>query len=223
MTFWTETMSLQKRTWQCFVCGEKLDDYGAYAEHIINEHNEGRDYVICPVDTCRAPVRDLKSHYKAKHPNRIMPKNLQTKAMLWRDFSPTGKKKTRKPSFKEGWFESAKNGGAKMFYRSGYESTVYECLEKDNDVKSFKAEPFKVPYYYNNEWHNYIPDIKVEFQDGSVEIWEVKPKTQTKYEQNQAKWKSMNEYAYKLGWSFTVITENGINMLKKKVRNQVKL
>jgi len=224
MTFWTETMNPPVRTWQCFVCGGKLETYGDYAEHIIKEHDEGRDYVKCPVDTCGAPVRDLKTHFKVKHPKRDMPKNCQLKATIWRDFSPNGNKKpkTRKPTFKEGWFESLKNSGAKMYYRSGYEADVYQCLEDDNDVKAFQPEPFKVPYYFQNEWHNYIPDIKITYQDGTTEIWEIKPATQTGYEKNKAKWKAMNEYADKLGWNFTVVTEKGISTLKKKVRDQGK-
>lgn len=223
MTFWTNTMTPATRIWQCFVCGDKLDTYGEYAEHIVNEHEISRDYVMCPVDCCKAPVRDLKTHYKVKHPNRELPKNCQIKAIIWRDFSPSrNTPKTRKPSFKEGWFESLKNGGAKMYYRSGYEADVYKCLEDDNDVKAFKAEPFKVPYYFENEWHNYIPDLKVEYQDGVTEIWEIKPATQTGLEKNKAKWYAMNEYASKLGWNFTVITEKGINILKKKINDQGK-
>lgn len=222
MTFWTEGTTLTNRIWQCFVCGEKFEEYGEYAQHITKEHDEGRDFLICPIDICCAPVRDMRAHFKAKHPNRPMPKNCQMKTTVWRDFSSNGKKKTSsKPiKFNEGWHESPKNNGAKVYYRSGYEKQVYECLEKDTDVKSFVAEPFKVPYYYKNEWHNYKPDLKVEYTDGVVEIWEIKPKNQTDYEQNKAKWKAMHEYAQNIGWKFNVITETGIGKLRCKVRGK---
>lgn len=220
MTYWTEKMNPSKRVWQCFVCGEKHEDYSTYAEHIVKEHEEGREYIVCPVDICKAPVRDLKVHFKTKHPNRVMPKNCQTKAIIWKDFSLTGKVKTRKPSFKEGWFESKKNNGAKLFYRSGYEAEVYKCLEEDKEIRSFEAEPFKIPYFFEKGWHNYKPDIKVTFQTGGIEIWEIKPKSQKGIKKNQAKWQAMNEYANNLGWSFVVITEKEIKDYKQKIINQ---
>lgn len=208
----------EKRSWQCFVCGHRSDEYGDYCSHIISEHDECRDYVLCPVDTCKCPVRCLTTHFKVKHKNRVMPKNIQNKATIWRDISPNKKIRTRKPNFKEGYFHSQKNGGKDMYYRSGYERDVYQCLEIDDDVKAFTAEPFRIPYYFNNEWHNYTPDLKLEYVDGVVDIWEIKPATQIEAEQNKAKWKSMNAYAEQYGWNFTVITETGINLLKRKVR-----
>ena len=101
------SVKLTNRIWQCFVCGEKFEEYGEYAQHITQEHAEGRDFLICPVDTCCAPVRDMRAHFKAKHPNRPMPKNCQMKTTVWRDFSANGKKKTSKPvKFNEGWKQS---------------------------------------------------------------------------------------------------------------------
>jgi len=220
VTFWTEGRDPHKRNWQCFSCGVKFEDYALYVSHIIQEHEEGRDYVKCPVDSCGAPVRDLKAHFKTKHPNRAVPAGVQLKSTIWKDFSNNKRGKTRKPNFKEGWFESGKMSGKKMYYRSGYELDIFKCLDLDKDVKHFYSEPFKVPYYFDKEWHNYIPDIKVEFVDGVTEIWEIKPMTQLSLEKNQAKWVAMNSYAEKLGWGFTVITENGINLMKKKIRHQ---
>lgn len=217
MSFWSNKDTPSKRLWQCFVCNLKVDNYAEYAEHIINKHEFGREYIICPIDSCKAPIRCLKSHFKAIHPKRPIPQNMQMKAIIWKDYKSN---KTKKPTFKEGWFESLKNGGAKLYYRSGYEFEVYKCLENDNDVKSFKAEPFKVPYYFENSWHNYIPDIKVEYKDGTIDIWEIKPKTQMSQEKNQAKWNAMNKYANNLGWGFSVINESGIDKLKHKVKKQ---
>lgn len=225
MTFWTDNRDPSKRTWQCFVCGRIINEYSDFVQHIIQEHEEGRDYVKCPVDICGAPVRDLPAHFKTKHPNRVMPKNGQLKATIWRDFSLSKKGggtkiKTRKPTFKDGWYESKKMSGKKMFYRSSYEHEVFKCLDEDVDVKTFLSEPFKVPYYFGNAWHDYIPDLKIEYSDGAIEVWEVKPLKQFEFDQNQAKWKAMQEYAGKMGWGFTVITEKGISTLKRKVSQQ---
>ena len=210
-----------KRKWQCFACGQNYQDYKTYKEHILDQHEEGREYLKCP--DCNAPVRDLKMHYKAKHPKRIMPRGLQTKVAVWKDFKTGGKGKkkgkTRKPTFRTGEFESKKNG-CLLKYRSGMECEFYECLEIDKDVVSFFAEPFKVPYCYQGKWHDYIPDIRINFTDGSTEIWEVKPASQTHYEQNRAKWAAMNEHAIHHGWTFSVQTEVGLGKLKTKVKRQ---
>lgn len=207
------------RKWQCFVCGKVYADYHTYKEHIIVEHDEGREYLKCP--DCSAPVRDLTAHYKVKHRSRIMPKGLQTRVSVWHDFKPGGnkKKKTRKPKFRTGEFDSKKSGKL-ITYRSGMEEEFYNLLEQDRDVTSFSAEDYKVPYYWQGKWHNYIPDIRVNFIDGSIEIWEVKPANQTQQEQNKAKWASATDWASNHGWMFTVQTEVGMGKLKTKVNRQ---
>lgn len=211
---------IQKRKWQCFVCGKSYEDYQTYKEHIVVEHDEGREYLSCP--DCNAPVRDLKSHYKVKHRNRVMPRGLQTKVSIWNDFKPGGKKKkTKRPKFRTGEFESTKSGKL-IPYRSGMEEEFYCLLEQDNEVSSFAAEPYKVPYYWQGKWHNYIPDIRINFIDGSVEIWEVKPANQTQQEQNRAKWSSATDWASNHGWLFTVQTEVGLGKLKSKIKKQKK-
>ena len=149
-----------------------------------------------------------------------MPKGVQTRVAVWHDFTSKGeKKKTRKPKFRTGTFISKKSG-AELSYRSGLECEFYEALEADHDVVSFSAEPFKIPYYFQNSWHDYIPDIKIHFKDGSIEIWEIKPANQTQYEQNRAKWVAMNEHATAHGWNFVVQTEVGLGKLKQKVKKQ---
>jgi len=84
------------RRYQCFVCGKNYENYEEYKEHIVSNHDEGREYLICP--DCKSPVRCLKTHYKAKHPSRVMPKNTQTRVAVWHDFKtgPNGKKKEKK-------------------------------------------------------------------------------------------------------------------------------
>ena len=206
------------RHWQCFVCGKQFDGYDEYKTHILDEHEEGREFIKCPVDTCCAPVRDLKSHYAVKHPNRTMPKNCQNRAIVWFDFK-NGKKKTRKPKFRTGHFDSKKNGKS-LPYKSGYECEVYELLEQDAEVVSFIVEPYKVPYLHDGEWHDYLPDLRVNFLGGKVEIWEIKPSTQTRVKQNLDKWKAIKPYAENLGWEFKVITETEIGKLRVRIKQQ---
>lgn len=210
-------MSTEVRKSTCFVCGVKFDTLKDMNDHIVEYHDEGREYIKCP--DCGYCVRDMIVHYKVKHPKRIMPKNCQTKVSVWNDFSSDGKKKTRKPSFRTGHHISTKTGAA-VRYRSGYECEVYELLDQDKEVIGYDAEPFKVPYVFQGEWHDYIPDIRVNFVDGKVEIWEIKPSSQTDIEKNKAKWMAMKFYAEKMGWDFTVITESGIGKLRCKIRQQ---
>ena len=88
------------------------------------------------------------------------------------------------------------------------------------DVVCFKYEGIKIPYFFRGEWHNYIPDLRVDFADGSTEIWEIKPANQTQYEQNKCKWASANNFCLNLGWTFVVLTEVGLGKLKTKIKKQ---
>jgi hypothetical protein len=211
-----------KRKYQCFVCGQNFELFDAYKNHIIQTHDEGREYVICPLDRCGAPVRDLRSHYKAKHPSeKSIPTTGQMKAMVWKDQSnkKDGKLKQRKPKFREGYLVSTKNCGKEMHYRSGWECDVYECLEALPEVISYDVEPFKVNYTFNGEHHEYNPDLKILFDDGHVEIWEIKPANQTHLPRNNAKWAACNQHCQARGYSFMVLTEVGMGKLKQKIKN----
>lgn len=206
------------RKWSCFVCGKQHETYEEYKLHITDEHEEGREYVSCPA--CEAPVRDLKSHFLAKHPNRVIPKDCQMTVTVWHDFSGDGKKKkTRKPKARQGFHESTKMR-EELHYRSGYEKEVYELLDEDAEVLSYYVEPFKIPYYHGKDWHEYIPDLRVNYVDGKTDIWEIKPASQTTYQKNKAKWAAAQEHATKLGWNFMVITEVGIDKLRMRIKNQ---
>lgn len=208
-----------KRKWQCFVCGRQYGEFEPYKEHIITEHDEGREYIKCPADSCGAPVRDLRTHWKLKHPKRVMPKDCQMKVVVWTDFSPGGKKKKKKTRNREGFFPSKKNG-KDIRYRSGLEADFYDCLERDDDVVSFEAEAIKVPYFWKGEWHNYITDLLVEFSDGTKEIWEIKPSQQTDYDQNKAKWSCANNYCENSGLRFLVQTETLLDKYRAKLKRQ---
>lgn len=209
-------MGERYRKYQCFVCGHKFSDYESYKNHILETNEAGREFVPCPA--CEAPVRDMISHYKVKHPNRLMPKDVQQRAVVWHDFSDS-RRTTRKPNPKRGHYVSAKNK-AEIFYRSDLERKVYDLLERDTEVVRYQAEPFKVPYNFQGKWHNYVPDLRVDFVDGTTEIWEVKPADQTdmeRYPQNKAKWTAMKSHADTLGWHFTVLTEVGMGKLNHKI------
>jgi hypothetical protein len=136
--------------------------------------------------------------------------------MIWKDFKQ-GKPKTRKPKFKEGWHESTKMHRT-FRYRSGYEKTVYECLDAMPEIVGYSVEPFRIPYIHEGQEHEYIPDILVIYNNDHKEVWEVKPASQTNLDINRNKWAAASRECAARGWEFMVITEQGINKLKKRVR-----
>jgi rubredoxin len=208
------------RRYQCFVCGLQFDNdqFDEFSAHIVDNHEEGRDYVLCPLNRCKAPIRDVRAHFKARHGSEKLPQAGMMKATIWRDVSPQGKTK-KKTKFREGWHESNKMQ-KNFYYRSGWEKIVYECLDSWNEVVAYDVEPFKIPYIHNGECHDYIPDLFVAFLDGHKEIWEVKPTSQTSLKKNQDKWFSARKACEAREWEFVVVTEQIMEKLKKKVKNQ---
>jgi hypothetical protein len=211
-----------KRKYQCFVCGVMFESFDHYRNHIIEKHEEGREYIICPLDRCLAPVRDLRLHFKIKHPGTPMPSvSGMARATIWKDFGPKGEKKTKKPKFREGWYDSQKCQ-KRFHYRSGYEAKIYELLDADCDVIGYDVEPFEIPYIHHGKERKYTPDIIVHFTNGKTEVWEVKPSNQTTYEKNQDKWYAADSACKSRGWEFVVMTETGMDALRIKVKNQFK-
>lgn len=203
----------------CFCCGIQYSEYDEFKNHIIESHEEGREYVRCPLEHCKAPVRDVKLHMKVKHPAFDM-RNFkgQARAIIWHDFSAKGKK-TRKPRFKQGRYESTKTGKT-LGYRSGLEEKLYKILDQHDDVMSFYSEPFNIDYIHRGQAHKYTPDLIVNFMDGRRQVWEVKPSNQTDLEMNKDKWRAAEEACKLRGWSFEVFTEQRIDKLAVEVRRQ---
>jgi len=208
-----------ERKYQCFCCGIMFnsDQWIDFKNHIIEKHEEGKDYVLCAIPWCKAPVRCIRTHYACKHPGTPLPKNHQMRAILWRDFSPRGKKKKNKTKFREGWYSSTKMN-KNFYFRSGWEATVYECLDQMNEVIAYETEPFKIPYLWSGSQHEYNPDLLIIFTDGHREVWEIKPSDQTFLEQNKCKWRAAVEVCKVRGWEFIVLTEKGITKLKKRLK-----
>jgi len=203
----------------CFCCGLQFAEYEEFKSHIIESHEEGREYVRCPLEHCKAPVRDVKLHMKVKHPSFDF-RNFkgQARAIVWSDFSAKGKK-TRKPRFKQGKYESTKTGKI-LGYRSGLEEKLYKILDQHDEVMSFYSEPFNIDYIHKGQAHKYTPDLIVNFMDGRKQVWEVKPSNQTDLEMNKNKWRAAEEACKIRGWEFKVFTEQGIDKLAVEVRRQ---
>jgi hypothetical protein len=206
-----------ERKYCCFVCGKSYTVYDEYNEHIKSVHEELKDYVQCPI--CSACVRCVRSHCKVKHgKDKNIKFNGPSKALVWRD-QHNNFKKEKKVRFREGYMFSQKNQ-KEMHYRSGWECQVYEILEGLTDVVKYDVEPFKCPYLFEGVSHIYNPDLSVLFSDGHIEVWEIKPGSQTDLPINHAKWLSCDSLCKNRGWQFVVMTEKGIGKLKMKLKIQ---
>lgn len=210
----------KERKFQCFVCGMLYGNFEEYKEHIFSKHEENKDYIVCPHETCGTPIRDLKMHWKAKHKSSPMPAQKMDKAIVWRDRGEkkgaTGKRKKRN-RFRQGTFVSQKN--KKEFqYRSGLECELFEILETVSIVKQYDYESIEIPYTFDGKSRKYIPDYIVVYQNGDKEVLEVKPSSQTDLPINKAKWDAAEAYCKFRGWTFNVINEIGIRKLKAKLR-----
>lgn len=215
----TMTFGESSGKYVCFCCGIQFSEYEEFKNHILDSHEEGREYVRCPLEHCKAPVRDVKLHIKVKHPGFDV-RNFkgQSRAIVWSDFSSKGKK-TKKPRFKQGKYESTKTGKT-LGYRSGLEEKLYKILDQHDDVMSFYSEPFHIDYIHKGQAHKYTPDLIVNFMDGRRQVWEVKPSNQTDLEMNKNKWRAAEEACKVRGWSFEVFTEQRIDKLAVEVRRQ---
>lgn len=83
----------------------------------------------------------------------------------------------KKGRFKQGYFWSKKNN-KKLIFRSTYEFAYFNLLERDSNVVSYAVEPYEIPYLCQKGTKNYIPDLLVLYQDGSMEMIEIKPSDQ---------------------------------------------
>lgn len=116
-----------------------------------------------------------------------------------------------------------------IIYRSSWERTAFEWLDKSPDIVEWNSEEVIVPYRspVDNRMHRYFVDLWLKKRDGSTFLAEIKPLAQTKppalpksgrktrkyanavatYLVNRAKWDAATQYAKKKGWQFIILTE----------------
>jgi len=204
---------INKRDFCCFICFESFDNVAGFRNHIVNNHEEGTDFILCP--ECKIPLRDLKSHFALKHPEKVLPKGYPCRPIILRDIKRVKKTKVK---YKTGFFFSKKNN-KELFFRSGLESEFYKVLESRKDIAKYSVEPFEIDYIYEGYKHKYIPDILIEYNCGKKKLCEIKPNSQKKLPKNLAKWSAAADYCKKRNWEFIVLTEKGLKLLKNKSQN----
>lgn len=211
----------------CWACGEKFLSANDLKKHFQTNHVLDVDYLICPL--CGSCARDLIFHFQAHHPSSPLPDGicLRIKKVTGKQQEYLKKKrKSDKNKFKTGFFFSKKNN-ANIHFRSSYEEKAYSILEKAFSVKSYRAEPYPIPYFFKGVAHNYYPDIEVVFTDDSKMMVEIKPLNQCPMNENKygssnriqsvndAKWAAAQKHCAKRGITFIVWTERAIKHLGK--------
>jgi hypothetical protein len=101
-------------------------------------------------------------------------------------------------------------------FRSLLELKCIKLMESSKRVKSFRIEPFSIPYTVkagNRVYKKkYKPDFLVEYNDGTRDVYEIKPVLQNKFRLNQIKWEHARRILQKSGVGFRIINDK---LLKK--------
>ena len=100
-----------------------------------------------------------------------------------------------------------------IYFKSSWEKSVLQNLDKNNNVISFLYEPFSIPYYYDNHKRHYVPDFLITHSDGTQKLVEIKPSYYLNAEINKAKFESAQNYCNEKGIIFEVWTEKTISSL----------
>lgn len=122
--------------------------------------------------------------------------------------------KNAKSCYKHGFFYSNKNK-KDIYYRSSWELRVYEIFERISKILSYEAEPFKIQYNINDSIKNYVPDILVNYDDGSKELIEIKSSRFLNNPVNILKFEAGRKYAKDNNMKFVIMTKLDINKIQQ--------
>jgi len=106
----------------------------------------------------------------------------------------------------KGWYFSKKSS-KNLFYRSTYELSAFQILEQMSVVKRFTSKTQSIKYEFEGKTCRYLPDILVDYLDGSVEVIEVKAECFRNDLKNQAKFKAARKWCAERRCTFSIWTE----------------
>jgi hypothetical protein len=99
---------------------------------------------------------------------------------------------------------------------ASYESTLerdwLQVLDFDPSVTHLSCQPFSLTYSTVGGMRRYTPDVMARFSDGSVVVYEVKPREKLRAEwmSLRPRFKAASRYCRAQGWRFRVVTEREI-------------
>jgi len=113
----------------------------------------------------------------------------------------------------QGFYYSFKNG-IQIPFQSSYEARAFKILENMSGVFGFDRCHFSIPYKWpDGSKHHYIPDILVEWHDGTKEVIEVKPLHPFEdLVKLQLKTDAGKSYCQLRGWHFNFWTERELGL-----------
>lgn len=119
------------------------------------------------------------------------------------------RRRRKKKHYHTGTYISSKTG-QECKYRSGWELKYLEWLDAHAAVKEYGYESVKIPYVSNvrtGKIRNYLPDFLVEFNDGSQQLVEIKPKRKLVQASVQKKLRAAEKWCRDHGVTLVVLTE----------------
>jgi len=109
---------------------------------------------------------------------------------------------------KNSWFYSKKNHKRIHCLASG-EKQCMQFLENNKNVISYKKDAIRILYWFEEKWHNYIPDFVVRYKNKKQTVIEVKTNNHLKDLQVKAKARAARRYCKKNNMEYKFWTENG--------------
>lgn len=88
--------------------------------------------------------------------------------------------------------------------RSSLEESIFSELSRNPEVIEFESEPVKIKYWFEGKERQYIPDIRILYGNGTIEIVEVKVSGDISHPINQAKFETANNYCNENGYKFSI-------------------
>ena len=115
----------------------------------------------------------------------------------------------------KGWYHSTKIN-EDFYYDSFWELIRMYILDKDKDVIFLtKRHGIKIQYEYDGNIKNYVPDFKIEYDDGIIMIEELKGYNE-RIQIKEAKFISLISYCNNNNFVYNIIQQNEMQMLCKK-------
>jgi len=98
----------------------------------------------------------------------------------------------------------SKKGGI-IFCHSSWEEELARRLDDDNEILTFKKEPFPIPYAFGGKDRNYYPDFFILRSDGRKLVVEVKPQAFWSMPMNVAKFEAARKFCSDKDMEFVLL------------------
>ena len=105
----------------------------------------------------------------------------------------------------------SKYEGKYIHLDSSWERSYFIFMESNNSIKSITRVNKRIIKYfsnYKNKNRTYLPDFKVEYTDGRIEIIEIKPRYQLEWEEVKEKKSAAEKYCQENNMTYRILTEN---------------